>query len=321
MTTRELSPKPTPDQFAKIARAIDPNAEVVGTRRLIGGVSCRMDAMEFSTAAGESCEVVVRQYGPWHAGEDPHPGTIEATILDHLAENGIPAPTLVLGDEVTTILGTPSIVTSFVQGKPVVNPPDTQEWSAQIADALAKVHDLPISPHFRSIFPPVYGRYERVFNRPQPSDRIAKHPLGTRLWQTMKQMWPDVDKSEDSLLHGDFWAGNIVWRDGELAAIVDWEEPRFGVPAYDVALLVQDATFFGLDVEDAILEQYQRVSGRTLTDFTFWKMIRLLDAMPDPGAWSTDFIAMGRGQITSDEVRTNHSDQIERMLTESHGSS
>lgn len=37
------------------------------------------------------------------------------------------------------------------------------------------------------------------------------------------------------LLHGDFWPGNLLWRQGRLAAILDWEDAALGDPMADVA--------------------------------------------------------------------------------------
>jgi aminoglycoside phosphotransferase (APT) family kinase protein len=37
------------------------------------------------------------------------------------------------------------------------------------------------------------------------------------------------------LLHGDFWPGNALWRDGALVAILDWEDAAIGDPLADVA--------------------------------------------------------------------------------------
>jgi Ser/Thr protein kinase RdoA (MazF antagonist) len=40
---------------------------------------------------------------------------------------------------------------------------------------------------------------------------------------------------EPVLLHGDFWPGNLIWRNGRLAAILDWEDAALGDPLSDVA--------------------------------------------------------------------------------------
>ncbi len=37
------------------------------------------------------------------------------------------------------------------------------------------------------------------------------------------------------LLHGDLWPGNVLWQDGRLVAVVDWEDGAVGAPLIDVA--------------------------------------------------------------------------------------
>jgi aminoglycoside phosphotransferase (APT) family kinase protein len=38
------------------------------------------------------------------------------------------------------------------------------------------------------------------------------------------------------LLHGDLWPGNVLWRDGRIAAILDWEDAAIGDPLRDLAV-------------------------------------------------------------------------------------
>ena len=53
-----IPPAPTQTQFEQIAKAIDPNASVISTRKLGDGISCRMDVLEFSID-GEETEVLL----------------------------------------------------------------------------------------------------------------------------------------------------------------------------------------------------------------------------------------------------------------------
>ena len=53
-----IPPAPAQTQFEQIAKAIDPNASVISTRKLGDGISCRMDVLEFSID-GEETEVLL----------------------------------------------------------------------------------------------------------------------------------------------------------------------------------------------------------------------------------------------------------------------
>lgn len=314
---RELAPKPTPEQFEQLAKAVDSSAEVVSTRKLEGGISCRMDVLEITSsngAAGATQQVVVRQYGSWHESDELHPGTIEAAVLDLLGKNGVASPSLILDKKATNIMGNRTIVTSFIDGRPELVPQDERNWSEQLVAAVSKVHSTPLTPKVRNLLPDLYSGFERLFTRDEPTDNIAQHPLGHALWQAAKDLWPSVGKTEDYLVHADYWPGNTLWNDGELVAIVDWEEPRLGEPTWDIAVIVQDAACFGMDIEDAVISQHRIISGRTLKDYDFWRMAVALSEMPDPGVWVDGYRALGGSALTAKNVRDKHTASVEQLL-------
>ncbi len=52
--------------------------------------------------------------------------------------------------------------------------------------------------------------------------------------------------------HGDFWTGNILWKDGKISGIVDWEHSRLEAPPFrDLFLFARDA---GLVKRDGSLQ-------------------------------------------------------------------
>ena len=75
-----IPPAPTQTQFEQIAKAIDPNASVIPTRKLGGGISCRMDVLEFSID-GEKTEVLLGRSGIVISYLDgvPNPAPADAT--------------------------------------------------------------------------------------------------------------------------------------------------------------------------------------------------------------------------------------------------
>jgi aminoglycoside phosphotransferase (APT) family kinase protein len=311
---RELAPKPTAEQFTRLALAIDSSAEVISTRRLTGGISCRMDVLKFKTSLNQEREVVVRQYGPWHKDDDPHPATIEAAVLELLGKNEIAAPTLILDKPATKIMGTRTVVTSYIDGRPKMITSDLEDWSRQLVTAIMRVHAVPLTPKIRKVLPPLYTGFERLFTRSEPTENIAKHPLGPQLWQHLRDRWPEVSKTVDHLVHADYWPGNTLWKDDQLVAIIDWEEPRLGVPVWDIAIIVQDAACFAIDIEDYVLSHYRRTSGTNLKDFDFWRRCIALVQMPDPGVWVDGYRALGGSEITADEVRANHTRVVKQFL-------
>lgn len=279
-----------------------------------------MDLLEFTLNSGGTQNVVVRQYGPWRQKESPHPGVLESTALKLLGKNTVPAPELVLGErETMNVLDRPAIVTSMVDGKPNVNPVNREEWAGQLVEAIAIVHSIPISPETTALIPSQYDRYDRLFSRSEPPRFIARYPLGTKLWSRLRGLWPSINKDAHQLIHADYWSGNTLWKNENLVAIIDWEQPRIGEPTFDIADLVQDASCFGVDIENAAIEQYERASGRPLRNYKFWRMAVALGEigdMPNPVEWAVGFVDMGGDAITPAEIGSNHAASIERMLTD-----
>lgn len=99
-------------------------------------------------------------------------------------------------------------------------------------------------------------------------------------------------------------------------SIIGWEEPRLGMPAWDFAIIVQDAACFEMGIEDFVLSHYRRTSGQNLKDFDFWRRCIALLQLPDPGVWVDGYKALGGSDITPDEVRANHTASVERLLSE-----
>jgi len=60
------------------------------------------------------------------------------------------------------------------------------------------------------------------------------------------------------LLHGDLWPGNVLWRDGRIAAIVDWEDARIGDPLRDLAVSRLELLWaYGHEEMDDFTERYR----------------------------------------------------------------
>jgi Ser/Thr protein kinase RdoA (MazF antagonist) len=129
-----------------------------------------------------------------------------------------------------------------------------------------------------------------------------------------KHLWPAGEKPTSYLVHGDYWAGNTLWKNEKLVAIVDWEEPRNGESTFDITDLVQDAAFSGIDIEQSAIDQYERVSGRSPRDRKFWSMV---GAMPNPGEWAAGLHLTVGVTITPEEVNLNLTSSVNRLLADS----
>lgn len=312
-----IPPAPTREQFDRIAKAIDPHARVVSTRKLTGGIASRMDVVELDGIESPR-QVVTRQYYVDDRRAAGQQARCESTTLRVLAANGVPAPEVIIGEEAADILGRPAIVMSYLDGLPDLTPADPHDWARQLARAIAQYHAIEVPDALASLLRADYDSLFRWMDAEKPPGRFVKHELGVKLWDAMRHMWPRVDRSARKLLHTDIWPGNTVWNDGHLLAIVDWEWPGIGEPSSDVAYFLGDAAYSGFDIEQTFIEEYENASNRPVKDLLFWKMTAAARAMPDVGPWAQGYAELGLRKMTADDIRRAHSNYVQNLLTEFH---
>jgi hypothetical protein len=101
------------------------------------------------------------------------------------------------------------------------------------------------------------------------------------------------------LLHGDFWPGNTLWRDGRLVAVIDWEDAAVGDPLADVAnARVELLWALGLEAMDDFTRRYEAAAADLADLFQLgpWAGRRLGGHM---AGWSID-------EATADAMRAGH---------------
>jgi aminoglycoside/choline kinase family phosphotransferase len=76
------------------------------------------------------------------------------------------------------------------------------------------------------------------------------------------------------VLHGDFWPGNTLWRDGRLVGVIDWEDAAIGDPLADVANARLELLWaFGADTDEDFTRRYAAAMPAVdLTDLPCWDL-------------------------------------------------
>jgi aminoglycoside phosphotransferase (APT) family kinase protein len=74
------------------------------------------------------------------------------------------------------------------------------------------------------------------------------------------------------LLHGHLWPGNVLWQDGRLVAVLDWEDAAIGDPLADVANARLELLWArGAEAKDEFTRWYRSlVPGVDVTDLPHW---------------------------------------------------
>ena len=240
---------------------------LVGHRPLAGGVSSRVTALDLAMPDGATRRLVVRE--PGAAASEP-PGASSARsehdLLLYLRRAGLPVPApVLLVDE------PPCFVMERVEGTHAL-PPD---GVAQMAAMLARLHavsveDAPFLP-----------------DREDPIERLPallghEHDaLRARLAQR-----PPTQPPSRTLLHGDYWPGNILWRDRAIVALLDWEDAAIGDPLSDVACCRLELRYvLGSSAAAAFTRHYVQCTRRPLDGLPLWDAYVAAAALAFMGQW------------------------------------
>lgn len=217
-----------PDDFTAVAARVLPQSRLCGVRRLTGGVSANVHALELESLDGVRRTVVVRHHGGAEWKDRPIDVTpMEFRLLEVLHRHGIAVPEPLLLDTTQRLFPEPYLVMAFVDGS-VELPTDAFDDSLDVmAATLSRLHTLPTED-----LPELPPRID-------PLPELFDYLPDTAEWRALREHLAGCSDStyqgRRALLHGDFWPGNLLWRNGRLVAILDWEDAAIGDPAADVA--------------------------------------------------------------------------------------
>jgi aminoglycoside phosphotransferase (APT) family kinase protein len=93
-----------------------------------------------------------------------------------------------------------------------------------------------------------------------------------------------------SLLHGDYWLGNILWKDEELIAIIDWEDAMLGDPLADLAISRLEILWaLGYEAMESFTTQYQVImSEMDYSNLAYWDLWAALRPIANFSDWAED---------------------------------
>jgi len=225
-----------PAALARLLALIDPGLRMVTSRPLAGGVSSEVTAVDAAFTDGRTERLVVRQYGSANLASDPHSAAHEHLLLTLLRSAGLPVPRPRYFGESGSILPVPCLVTDFVDGAIIAEPAKLTlplpAFAGQLAAALASLHSagltLTDAPHLTDI-------RDRATRKLGTRPACADAALGeAAVRAALAAIWPPPQLNRPVVVHGDYWPGNTLWRDGQLACILDWEDAAVGDPLADV---------------------------------------------------------------------------------------
>jgi aminoglycoside phosphotransferase (APT) family kinase protein len=293
--------------FAQLLRRIDPDLRPLQAWDLTGGVSAQVTAVMAARPDGSVQTLVVRQYGAANLSSDPLVASHEFALLDLLHARGLPVPRPRYADESRTILPVPCLVIEFIDGEAVTEPGQLNqpmtEVTSQLAAALARLHaeaitlaDVPFLADIADI------AARKIEARPTTVDESLREAT---VRTALARIWPPPQFNQSVLLHGDYWPGNTLWRDGTLVGIVDWEDAVLGDPLAEVgSARMEIGMLFGEAAARDFTHAYRALMpGLDMTALPHWDLyasLRHAGRMADWGLTPADLerLQAGHRQFT-----------------------
>jgi len=288
---------PDEQTVARLVQQALPGSKVRRLWPLSGGISAGMLAVAVVWADGRSQTVVVRTHAQTAVAEK------EYRLLQILQGQGIKTP---LPYGLDRSAG--SLVLDYLPGEMNFAPADLNNHLYQMAEQLAQLHRLDMTQQDVSFLPEAgAGCVEVGRERPSPT---ANFPQAQAIRQVLADTDPPPSANKTTLLHGDFWPGNCLWRDGELTAVIDWEDACLGDPLIDLAQSRSEiAWIFGLAAVELFTDHYCQQLPLNDEHLPYWdlcaalRQIRLVGA--DLAGFAAYFGGYGRHDITPHTIRQN----------------
>jgi aminoglycoside phosphotransferase (APT) family kinase protein len=269
-------------RFRELAQRIDPGSVLRRTWPLAGGVSAQVTVMELERPDGQTTRLTVRRHGETDLRHNPHIARDEFRLLEIARAHCLAVPEPCLFDESCELFPSPFIVIAYIEGTTDVAPHESDDYVEQIAAELVRIHQVPALPELS--FLPEQGK--GFGDRPERLD----HSLDEgRIRVALEATWPLPSMNASVLLHGDYWPGNIIRHQGELVAVVDWEDARTGDPLSDLGNTRLELLWaFDRDVMYDFTERYRFKTHVDCQHLPYWDLCAALRPCSKLSQWGLD---------------------------------
>ncbi|WP_157697147.1 phosphotransferase [Brachybacterium avium] len=221
--------------------------EVSLVQTLTGGITGQM--LQLRRADGQG-DLVVRRW-PGERESDQEMVRREVAGLDALAEVGLPVPSLLAADPDGAATGRPTTLTHFLPGRVELAPAEPRAWVRRLAAMLARIHAVP-PPALAPCEPADTAELSWLDQNGDPGLARAARELADG----------PVDPDRAVLSHGDYQHFNVLWREEEISAVVDWPTVGLADRGVDVGhCRLNLAVLFSAEAAMGFLTDYEELAG------------------------------------------------------------
>ncbi|RIJ23481.1 DUF1679 domain-containing protein [Henriciella barbarensis] len=253
-----------------------PGTQLERVTRLTGGVSADVYKLDLNVDVGLPAAAVLRIHGATHSGHD---AAVEFQLLQSAQAAGLPVAAPIAHDPAGTTLGRPCLLIAYVDGSTSIPHAEMPGRLDQMADLISSVHATPIDG-----FPLLQ---ERIDPLPDLFSLLQDPALESEWRQRLSHLGSTRFTGTPVLLHGDLWPENLIWSQGRIAALLDWEDAAIGDPLSDVACTCLELRYvFGREGLEAFKAAYARRNRVDEARLTLWLAYVAAGALRFMGDWN-----------------------------------
>jgi aminoglycoside phosphotransferase (APT) family kinase protein len=164
----------------------------------------------------------------------------QARLIDALHRRGLPVPAVLCTSDRPVVDGRPFYLLEAVDGErveQVIGTVPNEGIAAPAVEALKQLQRVPVAESGIGDETPAtldyeIGRWTWLMDR-APAELTGDAPAVAALLRAS----PPAERPP-VLVHGDYHYGNMLFRDGRVVAVLDWEIAQIGQPLLDLACLV-----------------------------------------------------------------------------------
>ncbi len=275
--------------FEHVVQKFEPQSKLLRTWELKGGVSAQVTAIEIERPDGYTQKMIVRQHGEVDLKHNPHIAADEFKLLQLLHSVGLAVPEPYYLDQSGEIFPTPYVVIEYIEGETIFGPHYIADFILQLAMQLYRIHEVDCVKLDVSFLPLHAEKVaEKIGERPEKVDEAFEEG---RILDVLEEVWPLSEQNRSVLLHGDFWPGNILWRDGQIVGVIDWEDAALGDPLADIANSRLELLWaFGVEAMQRFTHHYQSLADIDFTNLAYWELYAALRRISQIAGWGLDEI-------------------------------
>lgn len=286
--------------LSRLLQRIFPQARLSRAWNLAGGMSAQMTALEGKAPDGSRTRCVLRCPGKAQLSENPATIENEYCVLQLGQALGLPMPAPLLFLPPGAEFSAACLVMEYVEGGLDFSPAHLEDYLFQMAGTLAQIHaatcgkaDLAFLPRRANACP------EALTEIAQPAD-LPSGPIRAAL----QAFPPPTPANPLVLLHGDYWPGNLLWQDGRLQAVIDWEDASLGEPLIDLGIARLEVVWmFGPPVLPLFTQAYTARNPLDFSALPYWDLCAALRLSRlvgrDLANWAASFAPQGRPDLTA----------------------